>query len=820
MAAEGFAAGVQPSLEEFGELARQYSVVPVWRHYSADLQTPVATFLRLCPRDASGFLLESVEHAERWSRWSFVGRRPAAILQVRGRKVRVVGDPLPPGVRLDEGALAVVEDLLEHHRSPQFDELPPLHGGLVGYLGYDIVREVETLGTAPSKDSEAPDAVLSLIGDLVAFDHLRQRMTLISNAFIPPDADEEAVAEAHGNAVRNLQRMVTDLGTPLSEPLVPPPDGTDPLPHVSLSMTSQEYRAAVDVAKEHILAGDIFQVVLSQRFGLELDAEPVNVYRVLRQTNPSPYMYFVRTPQLSLVGSSPEPMVQVLGGRVISRPIAGTRPRGETGQEDRRLGAELIENPKERAEHVMLVDLARNDVGRVVAYGSEHMDELMTLERYSHVMHLTSQVSGDLAPGLGPVDVLRATLPAGTVSGAPKVRAMQIIDELEPVRRGPYAGVVGYLDFSGNVDTAIAIRTMVVEPDGWASVQAGAGIVADSDPQAEDAECHAKARALLAAVPPARRMSEQRRGARSGAGRRNAHRAALQLRSGVAFGEFQADAIVLEGEEVLAFLDGQVTQDVKSLAPGDSRWSFLLQPDGKVVALLRIWNVLDGPVVVALAPGQLDAVQSRLERFMIRVDCRVKRTIEGAQGLSVRGPRSSEVANSTSGLMGTVLPSPHEVGFDLVMRKQGALSGVPHAPEGALEALRIEAGWPLSGVDILPGDVPADAGPDVMATAVSFTKGCYTGQELVERMAARGASSPRPLRLLTFEEDDPVPPPGSEVTIGDESYGTITSSAFSPWRKAPVALARIPRRVAPPAVAGVRTPDGDLVARLVNPPLR
>ncbi len=266
------------------------------------------------------------------------------------------------------------------------------------------------------------------------------------------------------------------------------------------------YQDAVEVAREYILAGDVFQVVLAQRFDLEEPVAPFDVYRVLRQVNPSPYMYVLRHPEVTLVGSSPEPMVQLLDGRVISRPIAGTRFRGKTTEHDRRLAAELSENPKERAEHVMLVDLARNDVGRVVRFGTEHLDELMTLERYSHVMHLTSQVSGELAEGRNAVDVLRATFPAGTVSGAPKVRAMEIIDELEPVKRGPYAGVVGYVDFSGNLDTAIAIRTMVWTPDGRASVSAGAGIVADSDPTDEDLECSNKARALLTAAAAARRL--------------------------------------------------------------------------------------------------------------------------------------------------------------------------------------------------------------------------------------------------------------------------------------------------------------------------
>jgi anthranilate synthase component 1 len=292
---------------------------------------------------------------------------------------------------------------------------------------------------------------------------------------------------------------------------IEPPDPSDPLPQVTAASTSEGYRRAVEVAQQHVRAGDIFQVVLSQRFDLDLGADPFDVYRVLRQVNPSPYMYFLRHPGATIVGSSPEPMVQLLGGRVISRPIAGTRRRGRDDEHDRRMAAELRENPKEVAEHVMLVDLARNDVGRVARFGTVTVDEMMRLERYSHVMHLTSQVSGELREGLGPIDVLRATLPAGTVSGAPKVRAMEIIDALEPSRRGPYAGVVGYLDFSGNLDTAIAIRTMFVGPHG-ASLQAGAGIVADSDPADEDLECHNKAAALLAAIPAARRMTEARRG--------------------------------------------------------------------------------------------------------------------------------------------------------------------------------------------------------------------------------------------------------------------------------------------------------------------
>ncbi|MEA3018582.1 MAG: anthranilate synthase component [Actinomycetota bacterium] len=482
--------------------------MPVWREVLADLTTPVAAFLRIVG-DEPGFLLESVEHAERWGRWSFVGRRPAVTFIARDGLVEVDAD-VDAGIRLDAGILHTIDDVLTRYRAPSLPELPPLHSGLIGYLGYDVVREVEKLPDIPRDELGVPDAILSVISELAAYDHWRQRVVLIANAWVPPGATDADLDAQYDDAVRRLDALAQDGARPIDEPVVEPPDPTEALPSVTSTMGGGAYQAAVEVAKEHILAGDIFQVVLAQRFDLELDADPFDLYRVLRQVNPSPYMYFLRHPDVTLVGSSPEPMVQVLGGRVISRPIAGTRKRGTTEEHDRKLAAELAEHPKEIAEHIMLVDLARNDVGRVVQFGSVHVDELLSLERYSHVMHLTSQVSGDLVAGKTPVDVLRATLPAGTVSGAPKVRAMQIIDELEPTKRGPYAGTVGYLDFSGNVDTAIAIRTMVIQ-DGRASVQAGAGIVADSDPDDEDLECRNKAAALLAAVPAARRMTAKRK---------------------------------------------------------------------------------------------------------------------------------------------------------------------------------------------------------------------------------------------------------------------------------------------------------------------
>ncbi|MHB8244904.1 MAG: anthranilate synthase component I family protein [Acidimicrobiales bacterium] len=485
-------------------------MIPIWRELVADTLTPVGAF-RSVVGDGPGFLLESVERGERWSRFSFLGRSPLGTLVSRSDKVTVTGD-LPVPVPLDRGILEALTALVATVQSPSFKELPPLHSGLVGYLGYDVVREIERLGPPPPDDLGLPDAVISVIGELAAFDHWRQRVTLIDNVVIPEPGLPRDLRGLYDRAVGRLDRLQADLERPVFEPLVTPPVRGETLPacEVRRVVSADRFEDAVGAAKEHIRAGDAFQVVLSQRFDLNLACDPFDVYRVLRQVNPSPYMFFLRQGGLSVVGASPEPMVQLFDGRVVIRPIAGTRRRGTTESEDRVLEAELVEHPKEVAEHVMLVDLARNDIGRVVGFHTEQVDELMVVERYSHVMHLTSQVSGQIVEGKGPIDLLRATLPAGTVSGTPKVRAMQIIDDLELTKRGPYAGTVGYIDFSGNLDTAIAIRTMVALPDGRASVQAGAGIVADSDPAAEDAECLAKAAAILAAIAGARKLAGRR----------------------------------------------------------------------------------------------------------------------------------------------------------------------------------------------------------------------------------------------------------------------------------------------------------------------
>lgn len=520
------AAGVWPRRAEFRALARRYRVVPVWRTLLADLTTPLAAFSRLCGDDMNGrngFLLESVDHGGRWARWSFIGRNPRARIVSREGTITTTGT-LPDGLSVDRGLLAVLEELLDVYRAPprsEFGEvgasLPPLHSGLVGFMGYDVVREIEHLPDAPPNGTGRPDAVLSVLGELAAYDHWSQQVTLIASAFVEStDPNDDELDALYDDAVARLEVMADDGAIPLDEPLVGAPAPGE-IPDVRLALEPDTFRSAVAAAKDLIRDGEIFQVVLSQRFDFDLEADPLDVYRVLRRINPSPYMYFVREDEITLVGCSPEPMVQLLDGQVISRPIAGTRFRGTDDAHDRRLAAELIEDPKERSEHTMLVDLARNDLGRVVVPGTCTVDELMTLERFSHVMHLTSQVSGDLAPARTPIDVLRATLPAGTVSGAPKVRAMEVIDSFEVDRRGPYAGVVGYMDFSGNIDTAIAIRTMFVDPpttpggSRTASVQAGAGIVADSRPEDEELETRNKAKALLVAVEPATMITRRRR---------------------------------------------------------------------------------------------------------------------------------------------------------------------------------------------------------------------------------------------------------------------------------------------------------------------
>jgi anthranilate synthase component 1 len=483
------------SRDKFIELASSYVVVPISMQVLGDRETAVSVFEKLIG-DAPGFLLESVEGGERWARWSFVGGRPEFTLVARDGVTEAIGSSreIPDG-----NPLEILEHVVGEISVPSASELgypddhPPLHSGAVGYLSYDAVRHVEHLPNRPADDRGLPEMVWQFFGLLAAVDRFRETIHLVRNVFTGGDA-----GLAYDQAVAELDEAATRLTSPSSYvPRARP--AFDSQPAARANMSQADFEAAVLQAKEHIRIGDAFQVVPSIRFEVDLDADPFLVYRSLRLVNPSPFMFFVRHDEVSIVGSSPELMVRARDGVATSRPIAGTKPRGATVAEDERLEQELLGDPKERAEHVMLIDLARNDLGRVCEFGSVQVDDLMVIERYSHVMHIVSGVSGRLRQDVGPVDVLRATFPHGTVSGAPKVRAMEIIDDLEPTARGPYAGAVGYVDFSGNLDTAIALRTLVAA-NGKAWVQAGAGIVADSDPATEYKECMNKAAAVLAAV--------------------------------------------------------------------------------------------------------------------------------------------------------------------------------------------------------------------------------------------------------------------------------------------------------------------------------
>jgi anthranilate synthase component I len=479
------------SFETFQELARRGTFVPVCKEIVADLLTPVSAFLKIAEHSDYAFLLESVEGGEHVGRYSFLGKDPFLILRARGGQTTI-----------DRGGAATVSDrpfidtlrgLMADFRSPFVPDLPRFTGGAVGYLGYGASEWFEpVLGDLGSGADGADQAGFMLFDTVLAFDHVQHRILIIANARITADDDLESLYQF---ACAKIQFLERELERSLSHKPAPANGGLV----VRSNYTREEYEAQVRTAKEHISAGDIYQVVLSQRFEADVAADPFTVYRALRHVNPSPYMYFIRMGGVSIVGSSPEMLVRVEGSRVETHPIAGTRPRGRTDEEDMRLAEELKRNEKERAEHVMLVDLGRNDVGRVCEYGSVRVPQFMGLERFSHVMHLTSIVEGRLADDRDRLDALVSCFPAGTVSGAPKVRAMQIIKDLEPSGRGIYAGAVGYLDFAGNLDFCIAIRTVIMT-NGKAYVQAGAGIVIDSNPAAEYAETHDKARALLRAL--------------------------------------------------------------------------------------------------------------------------------------------------------------------------------------------------------------------------------------------------------------------------------------------------------------------------------
>lgn len=504
-----------PDLETFRTLAKDRRVIPVTRRLLADGDTPIGLYRKLAAERPGTFLLESAENGRTWSRYSFVGVRSAAALTVRDGRAHWLGTP-PVGVPTDGDPLVALRAAVETLHTPRDPELPPFTGGMVGYLGYDVVRRLEKVGDSTVDDLHLPEFTMLLASDIAVLDHRDGTVLLIANAINHNDL-ATGVEQAHADAVARLDTMAADLARPVATAAVPLPPSR--VPDYDERWGSAPFRAAVEEVKERIRAGDAFQVVPSQRFQTPCAASALDVYRVLRATNPSPYMYLFRFGAdesgttgpdgtgngFDVVGSSPEALVKVEDGRAMLHPIAGTRPRGATPQQDTALGEELLADPKERAEHLMLVDLGRNDLGRVCEPGSVEVVDFMTLERYSHVMHIVSTVTGRLAPGRTAFDALTACFPAGTLSGAPKPRALQIIEELEPTRRGLYGGCVGYLDFAGDSDTAIAIRTAVLR-DGTAYVQAGAGVVADSDPAAEDVECRNKAAAVLRAVRTAEQL--------------------------------------------------------------------------------------------------------------------------------------------------------------------------------------------------------------------------------------------------------------------------------------------------------------------------
>ncbi|MEO9137897.1 MAG: anthranilate synthase component I [Jatrophihabitans sp.] len=484
---------------DLDRLCRTHRLVPITRTLFADAETPVGVYRKLAAGRPGTFLLESAEPGASFSRWSFVGVQASACLSVVDGAASWTGQ-VPTGVPLDGDPLVALGAAWRAVKGPRLPGLPPLTGGFVGFLGYDVVRRIEHLPDKAVDELGLPELTMFLTTDLAAVDHHECTVVLIANVLLSANMTGSDLDAAYADAVHRLDVMQTGLATP-SEPTVatvspaPPKEATSRTPE-------GEYLPAVEAALEAVRAGEVFQIQIGQRFVVQTDADPLDVYRVLRTLNPSPYMYYLRTPDVYIVGCSPEALVSVSGDRAVLHPIAGTRRRGETAEQDAALAAELVSDPKEQAEHVMLVDLARNDLGRVATAGSVEVVEFGAVERYSHVWHIVSTVEAQVAEGMDAFDVLVATFPAGTLTGAPKVRAMELIDELEPVRRNVYGGAVGYLDAAGDLDMAIAIRTAVMR-DGVAYVQAAAGVVADSIPAQEEQETRNKARAVLQAIATA-----------------------------------------------------------------------------------------------------------------------------------------------------------------------------------------------------------------------------------------------------------------------------------------------------------------------------
>jgi anthranilate synthase component 1 len=486
-----------PDYTEFSRLARTATLVPVAKTVAADLRTPVSAFLSIAADEPNAFLLESVEGGEKIGRYTFLGARPYMILRARGRQITIERNGKK--TQQEGDIFKILDGLLREHTPAHLPGLPPFTAGAVGFFAHDAVRQLEKLPELAKDDLQMPDCNLMFFDRLLAFDHVRHEIFIIATG----DVRRQSPKQAYALALRDIARIEKKLAAPLPAKFLRAPKPKAGKVKVAVSVSKKHFIRTVEKIKEYIMAGDVFQAVPSLRLELEPGVEPLNIYRALRRVNPSPYMYFLRMGEMTVLGSSPEMLVRVTGRKLEYRPIAGTRKRGKDEAEDLKLEDELRNDEKERAEHVMLVDLGRNDVGRVSEFGSVKVRELMFVERYSHVMHLVSAVEGTLRAGLTPIDALSSCFPAGTLTGAPKVRAMEIIEEVEPVRRGIYGGSVLYADFAGNLDSCIAIRTMLVKGE-KAYVQAGAGIVADSVPESEYQECLNKTRALVRAVELAR----------------------------------------------------------------------------------------------------------------------------------------------------------------------------------------------------------------------------------------------------------------------------------------------------------------------------
>ncbi len=502
---------IQPTREEFTRHAEKGNLIPVWTELLADQETPVSAYervrnvLRAEDNASHTYLLESVEGGENIARYSFIGGRPRAIIRAYGDRVEIdTTTELKSTVWENIDPLEAVKKYMSRFNPVSDPNLPRFTGGAVGFIGYDCVSQFERVKTRNNNALRAPDMVFMITDALIIFDRVRHTIKVVANALV-----EDNPPESYDQAVKTIKHLCDALTTPLPNYLIDP-EPPEPEPEPISNTTRAEYEEAVEKAREYIRAGDIIQTVISQRFETDFDGDSLDLYRALRSVNPSPYMFCLDLGDSAMVGSSPEIHVRCEDGRIRVRPIAGTRPRGATQEEDKRLEEELLSDPKERAEHIMLVDLARNDIGRVCEYGTVEVPELMVIERYSHVMHIVSDVTGKLADGFDEYDAMRATFPAGTVSGAPKVRAMEIIAELESAKRGPYAGAVGYFNFNGNLDSCITIRT-IIHDQGKAYVQAGAGIVADSIPVNEYEETRNKSRGMFKAIALARHLAATRK---------------------------------------------------------------------------------------------------------------------------------------------------------------------------------------------------------------------------------------------------------------------------------------------------------------------